>query len=102
VTALDFIMANTAAGYSLGNISSLLFSADASAAPQSKKEKHDKYASSPVLTNPFAAHAKTADNVFADATRAQVAAAARLQAAGKRRKDAGEEKMRRVGSWGAR
>ena len=90
MTGLAFIMANTAAGYSLGDISSLLFSADASAAPQSKKKKHEKQAASPALANPFAAHAKTADNAFAEAARAQVAAAARLQAAGEERMQAAE------------
>ena len=94
-------MANTAAGYSLGNISSLLFSADASAAPQSKKKKHEKQAASPALATPFAAHAKTSDNAYAEAARVQVAAATRLQAAGKRRKDAGEERMRAAEAMGA-
>ncbi len=63
MTAFAFIMANAAAGYSLGDISSLLFSADASAAPQSKKKKQ---AAPPALANPFAAHAKTSVNAFAD------------------------------------
>jgi hypothetical protein len=92
VTAFAFIMAN-AAGYSLGDISSLLFSADASAAPQSKKKKQ---AAPPALANPFAAHAKTSDNAtaFAETARAQVAA-------GMRRKDAGEEKLQAAEAMGA-
>jgi PBP1b-binding outer membrane lipoprotein LpoB len=78
-------MANAAAGYSLGDISSLLFSgcADASTAPQSKKKKQ---AAPPALADPFATHVKTADNAFAETARAQVAA-------GMRRKDADEEKL---------
>jgi hypothetical protein len=85
-------MAN-AAGYSLGDISSLLFSADASAAPQSKKKNQ---AAPPALANPFAAHAKTSDNAtaFAETARAQVAA-------GVRRKDAGEEKLQAAEAMGA-
>jgi hypothetical protein len=83
-------MANTAAKYSLGDISSLLFTADASAAPQSKKKKHEKQAA-----YPFAAHAKTEDNAYAEAARAQVVAAERLQ-------DAGEEMMQSAEAMGAR
>ena len=91
-------MANTAAGYSLGDISSLLFSTDAPAALQSKKKKHEKHAASPALANPFggiAAHAKTADNEFAEAARAQAAADVRLQ-------NAGVEMMQSAQAMGAR
>jgi hypothetical protein len=95
VAAFAFIMAIAAAGYSLGDISSLLFSADASAdnaaAPQSKKKKQ---AAPPALANPFAAHAMTSDNAFAEAARAQAAA-------GMRRKDAGEEKLQAAEAMGA-
>jgi RNA recognition motif-containing protein len=90
VTTLVFIMANAAAAYSLGDISSLLFSADASAAPQSKKKKHEKHAPSPAPTNPFATHT---ENPFAAAAREQVAVAAQLQAESKRCKNASEEKL---------
>jgi hypothetical protein len=91
LTAFAFIMANAAAGYSLGDISSLLFSADASAAPLFKKEKQ---AAPHVLAKPFAALAKTSDNAFAETARAQ-------EAAGMRRKDAGEEKLQAAEAMGA-
>jgi hypothetical protein len=93
-----FNMANAAAGNSLGDISSLLFTADASAAPQSRKEKHENPEPTPALANPFTAHAKMADSAFfAEAARAQVASA-RLLAAGK---DAGEERMQAAEAMGA-
>jgi hypothetical protein len=68
VTAFAFIMANAAAGYSLGDISSLLFSADASAAPQFKKKKQ---------AAPPALHTRRRRTTRSQTARAQVAAGER-------------------------
>ena len=78
-------MTAAAASYNLGDISSMLFNANTAAAPPSKKSKSSSSSSAP--SNPFAVTATAAHSPFAEAARAQVVVAARLQAEGSRRKD---------------
>ena len=83
-------MAAAAASYSLGDISSMLFNANAPTAPPTKKSKSSASSSAP--SNPFTMSATAAQSPFAEAARAQVVVAARLQAEGRQRKSKKDKK----------
>jgi RNA recognition motif-containing protein len=76
-------MADIAAAYNLGDISSLLFNTTATSAPISKKKK--TALSTDVGSNPFAIPSKSSPSPFADAARAQIVVASQIQAEETRR-----------------